>query len=100
MSEVTVVKTLTGHKYSVNTTDMKTIKNIKEFMQEKEGIVIDQIKFISEGKQVNDETSVESVKQKTLHMIFALRGGGKKKISKKSSKKGSKKSSKKGSKKM
>ncbi len=75
MSEVTVVKTLTGHKYNVNIKDMKTVKDIKEYIQEREGISMNQIKFIADGKQITDDIQSDSVKQKTLHMILALRGG-------------------------
>jgi len=94
MSDVTIVKTLTGHKHIININDMKTVKDIKEYIQMKEGITIDQIKFITDGKQITDEIPAETIKQKTLHMILSLRGGAR---SKKSSKKKSKKGSRKGS---
>ena len=75
MNEVTIVKTLTGHKYNVNTKDMKTVKDIKGFIQEVEGMSVEQIKFIADGKLVTDDQPVQSLKEKTIHMVLALRGG-------------------------
>lgn len=88
------IKTLTGRKMNFNSDDDMIIINIKEFLQEKEGIYLSQIRLIYGGKQLNDMAKIidELKPGDVVHMVMALRGGGKKR-SKKASKKGSKKSS-------
>ena len=82
------IKTLTGRKINYTSDDDSIIRNIKEFLQEKEGIELSQIRLIYGGKQLNDMAKVtnELKPGDVIHMILALRGGGKK-SSKKSSKK-------------
>ena len=88
------IKTLTGRKMNFTSDDDMIIKNIKEFLQEKEGIFVSQIRLIYGGKQLNDMAKItdELKPGDVVHMVMALRGGGKK-----ASKKGSKKASKKNS---
>jgi len=52
---------------------------VKQALQEKEGIQVDQIKLIFSGKQLADEKTLESygiVAGATIHMVLQLRGGG------------------------
>ena len=93
------IKTLTGRKINYTSDDDSIIRNIKEFLQEKEGIEVCQIRLLYGGKQLNDMGKVanELKPGDVVHMVLALRGG--KKASKKGSKKSSKKSSKMNSKK-
>lgn len=54
------------------------ILNIKEALQEKEGIDVKQIRLIHSGKQLNDTDTIESAKIEagaTVHMVLSLRGG-------------------------
>lgn len=54
------------------------IFQIKEQLQEKEGIDVKQIRLISGGKQLNDNETIEASKIEpggTIHMVLSLRGG-------------------------
>jgi Ubiquitin family len=52
---------------------------VKQALQEKEGIQVDQIKLIHSGKQLADDKTLESYNitaGSTIHMVLQLRGGG------------------------
>lgn len=52
---------------------------MKQALQEKEGIQVDQIRLIHAGKQMQDLETLESynvVAGGTIHMVLQLRGGG------------------------
>ena len=52
--------------------------NIKQTLQEREGIDVAMIRLIYQGKALADENSIESYNMKagdTLHMILQLKGG-------------------------
>jgi ubiquitin-like protein Nedd8 len=54
------------------------ILNLKQMLQEKEGIDVKQIRLIHNGKQLADDKSLDSVgivAGTQLHMVLALRGG-------------------------
>jgi ubiquitin C len=71
------VKTLTGKKSEFNVDEEDTVLRLKTQLQEKEGIMAEQIKLILNGRQLND---VETLKSKSvaagtvLHMVIILRG--------------------------
>jgi len=72
------IKTLTGSKQSFNFESENTILQIKTALQEKEGILVDQIRLIFGGKQLADENKLNDYKLEpgsTLHMVLQLRGG-------------------------
>jgi len=71
------IKTLTGRKINYTSDDDAIIRNIKEFLQEKEGIELSQIRLIYGGKQLNDMGKVinELKPGDVVHMVLALRGG-------------------------
>jgi len=72
------IKTLTGAKQSFNFEADNTILQIKTALQEKEGILVDQIRLIFGGKQLADENKLSDYKLEpgsTLHMVLQLRGG-------------------------
>jgi hypothetical protein len=51
---------------------------IKQSLQEKEGIQVDQIKLIHSGKQLADDKTLEYYNitaGATIHMVLQLRGG-------------------------
>jgi hypothetical protein len=51
---------------------------VKQALQEKEGIQVDQIKLIHSGKQLADDKTLESYNitaGATIHMVLQLRGG-------------------------
>ena len=73
------IKTLTGRKQSLNFEPTDPVIVIKNALQEKEGIQIDQIKLIYSGKQLNDDKTLEYYNitaGATIHMVLQLRGGG------------------------
>ena len=62
----------------INVENDETILALKQNLQEKEGIAVDQIRLIYNGKQLVDDKTLESYKieaGKTIHMILTLRGG-------------------------
>ena len=72
------VKTLTGRKCQLDMEPTTTIIQIKESLQEKEGIDAKQIRLIHNGKQLADSETIESSKIEpgvTIHMVLSLRGG-------------------------
>jgi ubiquitin-like protein Nedd8 len=72
------VKTLTGRKQSYNFEPEQTISDVKQALQEKEGITVDQIRLIFSGKQLQDDKSLKDFNVSaggTIHMVLQLRGG-------------------------
>jgi hypothetical protein len=54
------------------------VLSVKETLQEKEGIQVDQIRLIFSGKQLADDKSLLEYKIEaggTIHMVLQLRGG-------------------------
>jgi len=71
-----VIKTLTGKKLNLQLEPHFTILHIKQMIQEREGIDVDQIKLIHSGKQVSDNDTVQSKhinENSLLHMVLQLR---------------------------
>jgi Ubiquitin family len=70
---------LTGRKQALNFEPENQVLAVKQALQEKEGIQVDQIKLIHSGKQLADNNTLESyniVAGATIHMVLQLRGGG------------------------
>ena len=75
---ISEIQTLTGRKQSFNFESDNTILQIKQALQEKEGIEITQIRLIFGGKQLADEMKISDYNLEagsTLHMVLQLRGG-------------------------
>ena len=70
-----VIKTLSGAKLSYNFEPTDSILQVKQILQEKEGIDIGMIRLIFGGKQLADETTIEDNKMaagSTIHMVLQL----------------------------
>ena len=71
------IKTLTGREQPFTFEPSDTVLSVKEALQEKEGITVDQIRLIYSGKQLSDNNTLESYNidaGATIHMVLQLRG--------------------------
>ena len=73
------VKTLTGKTLTINLKVTDCAKDVKQEIQDKEGIPPDQQRLIYSGKQLKDEEILNDLgitNGSTLHLVLRLRGGG------------------------
>lgn len=71
-----VIKTLTGKKQPMNFEPDNTVLQVKQALQEKEGINVDQIRLIYGGKQLADTSSLQDYNLRAgdvIHMVLQLR---------------------------
>ncbi|KAI5166182.1 ubiquitin-like protein Nedd8 [Nematocida sp. ERTm5] len=72
------IKTLEGTEVQLEVDKAMKVKQVKELLQEKEAISIEQQRLIYGGKQLVDANTLETYgiqNNDVLHLVLALRGG-------------------------
>ena len=72
------VKTLTGKTIRLEQTGSQTIADLKQNIEEKEGIPSDQQRLVFAGRLLEDKRTLNDYNitdASTLHMVLRLRGG-------------------------
>ena len=73
-----MIKTLTGKTLCLSVNSNDTINEIKQKIQQKEGIPLEQQRLVFNGKQLEDSFKLGDYNisnDSTIHLVLRLRGG-------------------------
>ena len=72
------VKTQNGKNMAIDVEPEDTVGKLKEKIQEKEEVPVDQQRLVYGGKQLDDEATLQSYdikNESTIHLVLRLKGG-------------------------
>lgn len=72
------VKTLQGKNITLEVKDDDTIESVKKKITDIEGIPVDQMRLVFNGKQLEDANTIQDYgieSDSTIHLVLRLRGG-------------------------
>ena len=78
MSKQIYIKTLQGKNITLDVNDDDTIDSIKKKITEIEGIPVEQMRLVFNGKQLEDANTIRDYGiecDSTIHLVLRLRGG-------------------------
>jgi ubiquitin C len=77
-SKTIMIKTLQGKTITIDVNDGDSIESVKKKITDIEGIPVDQMRLVFNGKQLEDANTIQDYgieADSTVHLVLRLRGG-------------------------